>query len=598
MRTTIGLRRARALCACGLAALAAAPAAEAQTADIRPGKHISVFGGSALVGAFGYPVDTPMRFELLRDGHLVAAVNAPSTATVDGIGMQLNHEPLGVALPGNCWTTHTPRILAGDVIRVTGDGGTDTVVVDDIRMTAGPYIDPADNVVVEGVARYAGGAPIPLAALDSAELQAEDPRVRAVPTRIERVEGSDDGWRATYERVPAGGGPAYGVFRNDDGIGLDAQRDRVLAGVHTVGYGHLDPPPPVMQLAETGVTPGPAPGCEAAPLVPENAITALDDEIVNVASGDLVVGGVSTPGTNVSVVLDDGDPDTSPVVVDAAEGASGAWSATVSRAQLESLADGTLNVSSSLGANALSVAKDVRGPGAIAATPAPGTYATGQSVMLGTGDATDVIRYTRNGLDPGPRSARATGAMSVPVTQTIKAFATDTAGNISPVYELRYTIAGTTPVQPGAGQGGCGCGPITALAPLADVATAPAPLAAATATVPVPTKAKPFLRSLQTNRRVRRSSASRSGIRLVMRVGADARVVRIRVFRKLGNGKRALISTSLRSPSRAGLFRVRLADRSLRRKLRIGSYEVDATPGASRTDLGTPSKAGFKVIRG
>lgn len=111
-------------------------------------------------------------------------------------------------------------------------------------------------------------------------------------------------------------------------------------------------------------------------------------------------------------------------------------------------------------------------------------------------------------------------------------------------------------------------------------------------------KSKPYLRSFGTNPRVRRSVASKSGIRLVMRVGNDAEVVRVRVFRKLRNGRRLLVATGFRSPSRAGLFRVRLTDAALRRKLRVGNYEVEATPGASRTDLGTTSKYGFKVVAG
>ena len=270
----------------------------------------------------------------------------------------------------------------------------------------------------------------------------------------------------------------------------------------------------------------------------------------------------------------------------------------MSRAQLESLGDGRLDVSADAAGNTLSIVKDTVAPAAVLATPAPGTYASGQFVTLSTGDGTDTIRFTRNGADPTVRSARAAGPISVPTTQTLRVRATDAAGNAGPVQSLAYTIGvtvantTTTPTTTNNGANNqtatTAPGGSTVTAP----ASVPAPLAGSIA------KRKPYLRSFTTNSRVRRSVAAKSGIRLVMRVGDDAEVVRIRVFRKLGNGKRALIATGYRAPSRAGLLRVRLSDRGLRRKLRRGSYEVDATPGASRTDLGTTSKYGFKVIRG
>jgi len=109
---------------------------------------------------------------------------------------------------------------------------------------------------------------------------------------------------------------------------------------------------------------------------------------------------------------------------------------------------------------------------------------------------------------------------------------------------------------------------------------------------------RPYVRQLGTSPRIRRSIVRRSGIRVSMRVADDATVVRIRVFRKLRNGKRTLVATAWRSPSRAGVYRTRLTNATLRRSLRTGSYEVEATPGASRTNLGTASRSGFRVIRG
>jgi hypothetical protein len=226
-------------------------------------------------------------------------------------------------------------------------------------------------------------------------------------------------------------------------------------------------------------------------------------------------------------------------------------------------------------------------------TPAPGTYATAQAAKLSTGEATDVIRFTRDGTTPTATSARASGAISIPSTQTIKAFATDAAGNAGPEQTLTYTIGVTASGgQAGGGQSsGANAAGTTAGAGGGTFVTVPAALAGAP-------KSKPYLRQFGTTPRVKRSAVRASGIRLFMRVADDAGVVRIRVFRKLANGRRLPIATAFRSPGKAGLYRTRLADPKLRRGLRVGSYEVEATPGASRAELGTPSRFGFKVVKG
>ena len=72
----------------------------------------------------------------------------------------------------------------------------------------------------------------------------------------------------------------------------------------------------------------------------------------------------------------------------------------------------------------------------------------------------------------------------------------------------------------------------------------------------------------------------------------------MRIYRSLSNGRRVLVATVFRSPRGAGVNRMSLRDGSVRRKLRIGNYEVEATPGASRTDLGVSSRAKFKVVKG
>lgn len=578
-------RRACAIGACGLAALAAVPAAEAQTASVRAGRNISVFANVGFVAAFGYTVDSPMKVELAREGHVIARAAGPAVLTPEGGGLEVNHGPAGAPRPGDCWSNFTPRLLPGDEVRVSGDGATDTTLVDNIVIAGDPVL-AGDDVVVEGTARYADGTPIPPEALNSGESRHVGPRVRANPTKVERIALTEDGWRATYEAAAG-----YGVFDVADGVTPTQIRDAILNGDHAIGYGHVVPLPPVTQLAEgVGDRSGPALGCEGSPLAPADAITTISDDVVNLAGGDLTVGGVSTPGSVVSVTLDDASAATAPVVVAADRGPSGAWSASVSRAQLESLRDGTLTVSASVGANTLSLPKDTTAPAPITATPAPGTYTAGQFVTLSTGDATDAIRFTRNGTPPTASSPRATNSISVPASQTLTAFATDAAGNAGAAQTFAYAIV--EPVADAGPSGGAGAGQTTVLTTAAAV---PGPL---TATAAAAARSRPYLRSLGTSPRVRRSIARRRGIRVVMRVADDANVVRIRVLRRLPNGYRLPLATSLRSPARAGAFRVRLSDRRLRRQLRIGTYEVEATPGASRRNLGTPSRYRFGVVRG
>jgi hypothetical protein len=576
--------RACAVGVCGLAALVAAPAAQAQDANVRPGKNMSVFANIGFVAAVNYALGAPMKVELVREGHVVARASGPAVATAGGPGLEVNHGPVGAPQPGDCWSNFTPRMLPDDEVRVTGDGGTDTVRVDDIEIASVKQI--GDDVVVEGTAFYADGTPIPLAALDSGEVRNVGPVVRANPTSI--VAGANAGeWIATYAAARG-----YGVIRGKgDNQDPALQLQQILTGDHSMGYGHAalangTGAPAAQVAAGLGDHSGPAPGCEVvSPLVPANAITTLSDDVVNIDSGGLEIGGVSDPGTDLTVTLDDGHGGT--IAVEASEGLSGAWSALVSRAQLERLGDGTLTVAASFGGNTLSLVKDTALPKAIAGTPAPGTYATAQSVTLSTGDASDVIRFTRNGTAPTATSPRASGPISIQSTQTIKAVATDAAGNAGPVQTLAYTIGA-------AGSGGQttgGIGQTTAGAGPGRSMTTPAGLALS------PTS-KPYLRLFGTAPRVKRSAARRSGIRLFMHVADDTEVVRIRVFRTLGNGKRVLVATGFRSPGGARLYRTRLSDPKLRRRLRIGSYEVEATPGASRTELGTPSRFGFKVVKG
>ncbi|MBA3329215.1 MAG: hypothetical protein H0T43_13035 [Solirubrobacterales bacterium] len=101
---------------------------------------------------------------------------------------------------------------------------------------------------------------------------------------------------------------------------------------------------------------------------------------------------------------------------------------------------------------------------------------------------------------------------------------------------------------------------------------------------------------LSTSPTIRRSRAARNGIRLAMRLSEGTEVVRIRIYRKTSSGRR-LLSSGFKSPGASGLYRVSQNHRALRRALRVGRYEVEVTPGASRSDLGTTSRYAFRVVR-
>jgi hypothetical protein len=80
-----------------------------------------------------------------------------------------------------------------------------------------------------------------------------------------------------------------------------------------------------------------------------------------------------------------------------------------------------------------------------------------------------------------------------------------------------------------------------------------------------------------------------------MRLGERSGIVRIRVYRRTGSARR-LVASGFRAPASVGLYRVQLRDRALRRALKAGRYEVEATPGTSRTQLGTPAIVQFRVV--
>lgn len=357
--------------------------------SVRPGKNVTVFHDADFVAIFGYKLGERLSVDVFRGGHRIATASGPAVGTAEGPGLEVNHGPASAVAPGDCWEDVTPDILPGDRVVVADvSGGTDSVLVDNVSIDpAGPVdTNPADRfapVVLDGRAARVDGTPIPVEELDSGELRQDAVRLRAVPNSVERIAGTTDGWRATYQYP-------YNLLKPSS-LDPQQQKNAILGGAHAMGYGHAAPLPPETQIAEYPAGGGPALDCgnPASPFyAPKSAnAVATADDAVNLTSGDLALGGTAAGDvTSVGVTLGDGNPDTTDPTADATGLTAGpggkGWSAAFPRSQVEALGDGTLTATGTFiradGSTAAGVAKkiskDTAAPGAPTATPNAGLY--------------------------------------------------------------------------------------------------------------------------------------------------------------------------------------------------------------------------------
>jgi hypothetical protein len=85
-----------------------------------------------------------------------------------------------------------------------------------------------------------------------------------------------------------------------------------------------------------------------------------------------------------------------------------------------------------------------------------------------------------------------------------------------------------------------------------------------------------------------------------MRLPAGTEILKIAIFR-VRNDKvlRRPVWLGYRVvPSRAGLYRLRLDSRTLRRRLKAGLYQVNVTPGLSKRQLGRTTTTRIRITRG
>jgi hypothetical protein len=160
----------------------------------------------------------------------------------------------------------------------------------------------------------------------------------------------------------------------------------------------------------------------------------------------------------------------------------------------------------------------------------------------------------------------------------------------------RVSLSGLGVTPPGGGtptSGGTPAGsapPASASGATAGAAATPGRPSAGPATRPALA-----LKQLALAPRVKQRKAQRLGLRLSMRVPGGTEVVKINVYRKTARGLK-LLSSGFKAPPAAGLYRVSQSHPALRRLLTRGSYEVQATPGYSRSELGKTAKVSFKVV--
>ena len=89
------------------------------------------------------------------------------------------------------------------------------------------------------------------------------------------------------------------------------------------------------------------------------------------------------------------------------------------------------------------------------------------------------------------------------------------------------------------------------------------------------------------------------GVRLSMLLPQGTQIVKVAVFRYRGKKlRRAPVWVGFRvAPSRIGRYRMTLDGRALRRRLRVGRYQLRVTPGVSKQELGLTTFTTLRVTR-
>ncbi|MEA2382162.1 MAG: hypothetical protein QOH72_2133 [Solirubrobacteraceae bacterium] len=106
------------------------------------------------------------------------------------------------------------------------------------------------------------------------------------------------------------------------------------------------------------------------------------------------------------------------------------------------------------------------------------------------------------------------------------------------------------------------------------------------------------IRRLRTTHRLSRARVQGRGLRLTMRLPQGTEILKVSVLRIRRAGAPELVWFAYRHPSKAGLYRLALNSRKLRRRLTAGLYVVNVTPGVSKRQLGRTSSTRIRITRG
>ena len=564
-----GLATAVATTVCGVSI---APASAAVGGGGAP-HVIAILPDTSALEVSGYPAAETLRVDVRRHGVRVA----DATVTTDGAGSaSVNGGADG------CWTDATPDIRPGDSVKVSGSGFSDTSTTQAVTVRS-PVQTAADTVEVHGTATGADGTALPLGGLE-ARITAgasqpfsggrRDLRAGAGQSfPLVQDAGDATHWTATFAGLPP-----------DDVATAIAAAD-VRATATDAVSGHRT-------VAQAGGSRGPAAPCSAP--VRRDALTESSRTTVNVATvgDDLTLSGVAEDADGVTVTLDDDNPDTPAVAVPATLSAPAgpqSFTATIPGADVGALSDGTLTATvtcsvggSALDGSGLTLRKDTVAPDPPSVTPEPGPYDEAQWVAIETADPTATIHWTEGSDAPTADSPVYTGPILVSSGQTLQAIAVDPAGNASPVGMFPFEIVPPAPVRiadPGA---------------IVPSTFAPARVGPGRARV-VPLR----LTSLAGPGRISARRLRATGLRLVMRMPAEAVVVHVAVYRAALGGARAgdpVAAADRLALGADGVLRMRLHGRPFRR-LRPGRYVVDVRVGRGQIGLGPAATTRLTVTR-
>jgi hypothetical protein len=567
----------------------------------------AVLGAAALAGGLPTPASAAVTTGVIAalpdtSGMELTYASAPNstlTATAIRAGVTLSTatahtDNTGAAAVngggGDCWQTVTPDLLPGDTIQVTGTDSngpfTDTMIVGALTTDRPIQPDPLVNtVVVHGnAANRPPEGQLEARIIGSSADNFDDPRASSSGRVLRAAVGSFpihyDGptggaWTATYS----------GLTTADVNRALNTPDSR---GVIRATLSDLT-------ISQNPVLRGPRAPC-AAPFS-QTAITSTDHPQINVANvgTNVKLSGVVAAAGPVTVTLNDENPGTLPVNATATVSpgtGTRTWTATFPAASVHVLVDGTITASMSPTGGTLTMLKDTVAPPVPTANPAAGLYESAQSVTL-SGQAGSTIHYTNDGSNPTVFSPTASPGIDVTSSQTLKAIAVDAAGNPGAVGTFDYTI--TPPAAQTGGNSGTGGSTTvinqTIVGP-GSVAAPPAVQAITTAS----SKPTLALKALGLSPRIKLNSAKKRGLRLSMRIPSGTQIIKLNVYRKTNKGLTLLSSGYKVAPSSVGVAHVAQNQPALRRLLKKGDYQVQVTPGYSKSELGTTSKASFKVV--